>query len=142
MVGGRLHVEVMEHRPGVAWMGERIVELQRRWRPAAWLLDPASPAGSLLLDLAAAGIAVDPVDARRYAQACGQLYDAVAERTLEHRGQPALDAAVAGARRRTLGERVGVGSARNADVCPLVAVTLAAYGLSATAGQRGKAQIL
>ena len=141
--GGKgTHVEVVEHRAGVAWMGERVVELQRRWRPAAWLLDPASPAGSLMLDLAAAGIAVDPVDARRYAAACGQLYDAVVEGKLEHRGQPALDAAVAGARRRTLGDAWAWARRGNADVSPLVAVTLASYGLTAVGGQRGKAQIL
>ena len=139
---GRVHVEVAEHRPGVAWILERVTELQKRWRPAAWLLDPASPAGSLLLDLAAAGIAVDPVDARRYGQACGQLYDRIGAGTLEHRGQPALDAAVAGARRRPVGDAWAWARRGTADVCPLVAVTLAAYGLSAVAGSNGKAQIL
>ena len=139
---GRVHVEVVEHRPGVAWMPERVAELNRRWRPLSWTLDPASPAGSLLLDLAAAGIPVDAVDGRRYGQAWGAFYDLIVNANLEHRGQPALDAAVAGARRRALGDAWAWARRGGSDVSPLVAVTLAAYGLQLAGGGKGKAQIL
>lgn len=140
--GSGVHVELADHRAGVAWVVERVVELDRQWRPLSWSLDPAGPAGSLLLDLAAAGVAVEAVETRKYAQACGALYDRIVEGTLEHRGQPALDAAVAGARRRALGDAWAWARRGGSDVSPLVAVTLAVHGFAATAGSRGRPQIL
>lgn len=140
--GGRMHVELVEHRPGAAWMIERVVELDRQYRPLSWTLDPAGPAGSLLLDLAAAGVKVEAIETRRYAQACGALFDRIDTGQLEHRGQPALDAAVAGARRRPLGDAWAWARRGGSDVSPLVAVTLAAYGHAAAAGMTGVAQIL
>ncbi len=68
--------------------------------------------------------------ARQYAQACGQFYDAVAARELVHLDQAPLASALAGARKRDLGEawawaRRGV----SVDISPLVTVTLAKWGL-------------
>jgi phage terminase large subunit-like protein len=133
---GGIHVEVTDHRPGTGWITERCVELDRRWHPVAWLLDPASPAGSLLVDFAAAGVKVESIDARRFGQACGMFYDAIAAGLIVHRAQPALDAAVAGARRRPLGEAWAWTRRAGTDVSPLVAATLATYalGVSGTGG--------
>lgn len=66
------------------------------------------------------------------AQATGQFYDAVVSQQLVHIGQAPLSVALAGARKRDLGEawawaRRGVG----VDISPLVGVTLARWGLSA-----------
>jgi hypothetical protein len=53
----------------------------------------------------------------------------VAERTLRYVPRPALDAAVAGARQRTLGDAWAWSRrAVSVDISPLVAVTLAAWG--------------
>jgi hypothetical protein len=141
---GLIHTEVVEHRPRTSWMVPRLLELQRRWRPLAVVVDPAGPAGSLVPDLREAGFepvspTADPPDggmalvlpsARDAAQACGAFYDAVTDaRVLRHLGQPELAAALAGAARRRLGDawawdRRGVG----VDISPLVAVTLATWG--------------
>lgn len=67
---------------------------------------------------------------REIAQAVGQFYDAVADKSLSHIDQAPLAVALAGAQKRPLGDawawaRRGV----NVDISPLVAATLAKWGL-------------
>ena len=136
----RRHVEIVEHRPGVDWVVERMTGLDRRWRPLPTVVDPASPAGSLLVDLAAAGVATVTVSAREYAQACGQIFDAVIDGQVRHLEQPVLNGAVSAARKRPLGDAWAWARKTGGDISPLVAVTLAHWGL-VKAGQ-GDPQIL
>jgi hypothetical protein len=138
--GRSVHVEVVDHRPGTEWVVDRLTELCQRWQPLPVVVDPASAAGSLLVDLAAAGIPTMTVSAREYAFACGQYYDAVADRALCHLEQPDLNAAVKSARKRQLGEAWAWARNRTTDITPLVATTLALWGLVKT-GQ-GNPQIL
>jgi hypothetical protein len=123
------HAEVVDHRPGIGWVVPRLLELYSRWQPCAVVIDPTGPAGSLLAPLEAAGVEVVKPTAREAAHAAGAMFDAVTEGTMRYRPHPALDAAVAGARQRPLGDgwawaRRGLG----VDICPLVAVTLARWG--------------
>jgi hypothetical protein len=93
------------------------------------VIDPASPAGTLVDDLRAAGVRVHTVTAREYAQACGWLYDAVKGSEVRHLGDPELDAAVRDARPRDLaGGFAWDRKKSSADITPLVAVTLACWG--------------
>jgi phage terminase large subunit-like protein len=127
----RVHLEVVEHRPGTDWVAGRLAELDARWSPWPVVIDPGSPAGSLLIDLAALGVRTETLSARDYAAACGQFYDAVisAVPVIAHLDQPVLNVAVAGARKRVLGDAWAWARKVGADVSPLVAVTLARYGL-------------
>jgi hypothetical protein len=127
----RVHVEVVEHRPGTEWIADRLLELDRAWHPWPVIIDPAGPAGSLLVDLAALGVRTETVSARDYAAACGQFYDAVvgARPGVAHLDQPVLNVAVGGARKRVLGDAWAWARKVGGDVSPLVAVTLARYGL-------------
>jgi phage terminase large subunit-like protein len=136
----RRHVEVVEHRPGTDWAVARLQALERRWKPLPVVVDPASPAGSLLVDLAAAGVPTETVNAREYAQGCGQLFDAVVEGKVAHLDQPILNLAVGAARKRSLGDAWAWARKSGGDISPLVAVTLACWGLT-KAGQ-GNPQIL
>jgi len=136
----RRHLEVVEHRPGTDWCVGRLQALQRRWAPLPVVVDPASPAGSLLVDLAAAGVQTETVTARDYAQACGQLFDAVIAADVAHLEQPVLSQAVVAARKRPLGDAWAWARKTGGDISPLVAVTLSHWGL-VKAGQ-GEAQIL
>jgi hypothetical protein len=93
------------------------------------VVDPTGPAGSLIAPLEAAGVEVVKPTTREAAHAAGALFDAVAEATVRYVPRPALDAAVAGARQRPLGD--GWAWARkglSVDLCPLVALTLARWG--------------
>jgi hypothetical protein len=136
----RTHVEVVEHRAGTQWVPERLLQLQRRWAPFPVIVDPGGPAGSLLVDLAAAGVSTETLSAREYAQACGQFYDGVTEGAVRHLEQPVLGAAVSGARKRVLGDAWAWARKSGGDISPLVACTLARWGL-VKAGQ-GEPQIL
>jgi len=131
--GEAVHVEVVENRPGMDWVVERARDLHERWSPRCWVVDAGGPAGSLIADLERAlEVEVVKPKVRQIAQACGSFYDAVASGDIVHLDQAPLATALAGARKRDLGEawawaRRGVG----VDISPLVGVTLARWGLSA-----------
>src|SRR5262245_5150668 len=133
---GRIAVELVDARDGTEWIVPRVGELVKRWRPVAVALDPASPAGSLIAELAMA-LRVEPLlmTARSYGQACGALYDDVVTGRLVHRGQPRLDEAVLVARRRPLGE-AWAWARRGGDITPLVAATIARWAWATTPEQR------
>lgn len=128
--GEATHVEVPDHRPGTGWVVDRAVELNERWSPCCWVVDAGGPAGSLIPDLEKAGIEVRSPKSREVAQATGQFIDSVTEQTVVHLDQAPLAAALAGAALRPLGE-ASAWTRRGAsvDISPLVAVTLAAWGL-------------
>jgi hypothetical protein len=126
---GRVHIELVDRRAGTDWIPARIDELVRKHRPVAVAIDPASPAGSLVTDLSLLR-RVPPLvllTGRAYAQACGALFDDVSTGRLAHLGQPALDDAAVGARRRTLGDSWTWSrhDGATADPAPLIAATLA-----------------
>jgi phage terminase large subunit-like protein len=124
---GLAHVEVVEHRKGTAWAVERLAELTK-WNPAAIVLDPAGPAGSLLPDLEAAGVDVTKVSGREMAQACGTFYDLATDLRLRHLDQPMLNSALGAARKRNLGDAWAWHRRDLTDISPLVACTLALFG--------------
>jgi hypothetical protein len=123
------HVEVVDHRPGIGWVVPRLVDLAERWRPCAVVVDDTGPAGALIPPLEASGVEVIRPTVRARAAADGGFYDAVTEATLRYVPHPALQAAVAGAATRPLGDawawaRKGLST----DITPLVAVSLARWG--------------
>ncbi|MCI2421499.1 hypothetical protein MOQ72_29100 [Saccharopolyspora sp. K220] len=132
------HAEIIDQRPGTDWVVKRLVELRDRWNPVAFGLDGKGPALSLAFDLEAAGIkrSEDPEKPVRgdlvvlslpeMAAACGQLLDAITQESFRHLDDPDLNAAVAGAKTRPVGD-VEVWGRRNAaaEISPLTAVTVA-----------------
>jgi hypothetical protein len=134
------HLEVIDHRPGTDWLVERLLNLRERWNPVAIGIDAKGPAGSLLLDLAKAGIAIpeNPDRPRRgdlalltaqdVAAACGQLADAVVQGTLRHIGQEQMETAIRGAKTRNLVDAwAWARRVSSADISPLVACTNARW---------------
>jgi hypothetical protein len=126
---GLEHVEVVDHRPGTGWVVGRLVELAEKWPPCAVVIDDTGPASSLIAPLEAAELEVIKPSTRARGAADSGFYDAVAEQTVRYVPRPALDAAVAGAAKRPLGDswawaRRGLST----DICPLVAVSLARWG--------------
>lgn len=137
---GGTHVEVVDHRPGTGWLVERARELHAKHKPRCWVVDSGGPAGSLIKDLAEAlGVEIVSPKVRELAGACGQFYDAATDQSLSHLDQAPLATALAGAQMRPLGDawawaRRGVG----VDISPLVAVTLAKWGLGAAVEESGE----
>jgi hypothetical protein len=120
-------VEVIEHRPGVGWLLERCKELDVRWGSPGWVVDgsASSPAASLVPDIERAGLMVREVKGAELARACGQFYDDVVEQCIQIRRHPSLDAAVAGADQRTVGDAWTWARRGTVDISPLVACTVA-----------------
>jgi hypothetical protein len=130
---GRIHLEVIDRRPGTDWIVARVGELLERHKPVAITVDPSGPAGSIVTDLTRLP-RIAPlvlVTARQYAAACGALFDDVATARIAHRGQPALDDAVVAARRRSSGDAWSwARPVGGVDPSPLIAATLARWGWS------------
>ncbi len=123
---GTLHVEVAKQEAGTAWVVEACKKAHAdTGKPI--VVDPRSPTGGLLDRLRAEGIPLTEVSTATFVQACAALQDDVLNDRVKHIDQQPLNAAVAGAEVRTVGEAWAF-SARTSsiDITPLLAVTLAA----------------
>lgn len=126
-VGDRVAVEVIDARPGVAWLAAAARAARAAHRGAVVVAD-SLVAASVVAELARARVTVTAVGASEHARACGAFVDRLAAGRLAHRSQGVLDAAVAVSARRPLGDAWLWSRLRSGgDISPLVAVTLAAW---------------
>jgi hypothetical protein len=119
-------LEVIERRRGASWLTDRMVELAARHPVAEFGLDPAGPVGALLPEFEREGLPIHLLDGKDTVRACGALVAGIADKTLSHRGEPELLAAIGGASRRAVGD--GWKWSRKdstVDISPLVAATYA-----------------
>lgn len=130
---GLLYVGVREHlaptKTGEQALKDRVIAQALHYtkgHKTPLILPPSSPAKAWRADLEAANVELDEMTPAEYAEACGRITDAVNDGTLRHRGNPDLDAAVAGLAPRPNGD-VEVWSRRNssANIAPFVAATCA-----------------
>lgn len=161
IAGDRVMVQVIDNRKGVGWVAGRLRELTDRWPHVAVIIDSAGPAASLLPDLKKAGVKrIKVIGSNEMKAACGAFYDLAigtppyVDETgteypgiparLAHPDQPGLNDAIAAARKRPLGDAWAWHRKDNTtDITPLVAVTLAAFGLaSRTRAARGPSKVL
>lgn len=134
---GRTHVELVDWRPGVAWAAERLVDLTLKHKPRAVVVDAAGTAASLVPALEAAKVPLVVTTAQSMKRACGAFYDAVQDVTLAHTGlEPRLNLAAMSAGKRQLEDAWAWNRRGPADITPIVASTLAFYGLSIQTGKR------
>lgn len=140
---GKVHLEVVAYRPGTDWVVPAMAKLHRLWKPVAVAVASAgAPAGSLIDDLAAAGIEApkDKDHPQRgdlavmrsgdITEACGQLADALNQGTVRHIDQVPLTAAVNGARTRRNGDAWTLDRTSSlTDISPLCAATFARWAL-------------
>lgn len=127
------HVEVaaLDKVQDTAGVVEWLVE--RAGSKVTVVVDQQSPAASMVPALRAAGVKVNVTSAGDMSKACGAFYDAALEGRLTHFDQEPLNHALAGARKRKIGDAGGWGWDRKnlyIDISPLVAVTLARFGSS------------
>jgi phage terminase large subunit-like protein len=126
---GRWHVEVIEYRPGIDWMRDRLIQLNESHRPIAIAIDPGSSCGSIIPGLQEAGIEPELFTGRDRAAACGALYDAVVEtQTLRHLNQEALNFALMNAKKKDAADAWVFDRKAGTDISPLDAVALALFG--------------
>lgn len=126
-VSGGVAVEVVDHRPGALWVPDRLVELVESHHPRGVIVDLRFFDTEVLDRLDDAGLTVTGVHLDDHIRACAGIFDAIGQRgDLWHRGQPILDAAVAKAATREIGN-AWLWDTRD-DNPSLVAVTLARWG--------------
>ncbi|MFE2046643.1 terminase [Streptomyces sp. NPDC059477] len=143
--GDGVHTEVVAHRPGTDWVVDWVTERDRMWNPCAWVIDEGGPAGSLVPAIRKALAYEDDPEredrseylrcpkVREVTQACGIFYDHVMDTgTLYHlgrAGQAPMAAALAGARKRDVGDAWAWSrKSDGVDISPLVASTNAVWG--------------
>lgn len=129
---GKPQVEVIRQAGGVAWVADYVAGVVERQRVRAVVVDSVGPAASLIEPLRARGVLVTTTSASQVAQACGAFYDAAMADALRHIDQPQLTTALAAARKRNLGDAWAWHRKDTTDISPLVAVTLALWGLTST----------
>ncbi len=136
------HVEVVEHQPGTHWIPARLAELLGKHAGSLAVLDGGSRANQLVPALLEAGVTVhsgkgDPAAGALVlfggpdvTAAFGSFVSSVTEDPplLRHRPHAALNDAIAIATTRHVGQALAWDGKNLADISPLTAVTLAAYG--------------
>lgn len=123
----------VDHRPGTGWILDRARDLLKRNRGSVIVI-PDGPAGSLHKDFEDAGVPFVKMTAAEQGKGFGDFFDAFsgadpAERDGRHGNQPALNAAVAGAVARPVGDAKAWDRKASINHCPLGAATAALFGL-------------
>ena len=138
---GKVHVELMDSRSGDPLAAlDYLIELSG-FRRVPVVLDSASAATVLVPDLEQARLKVVQTGLRDFGRACSGFVDDVVAGRLSHDGNAVLASAVAGARKRPLGDGglFGFDRREGAVVSPVVAAALARWGAVSTKPRTGQA---
>jgi hypothetical protein len=136
MPSGRTRLEVVDYRPGAAWVVAEAARLKKAHR-ARVVLVRASPAGVLIGDLISAGVDPFLLNEQQYAEACGMFLKACdpARPGIEHLQDPLFAAALGGAVKKLTGDGMWKWArAKSSDICVLVAGTLGPWALANVPG--------
>jgi hypothetical protein len=127
LVGGVPHVAMAAYGPGTDWLLPIIGELKKKYPGSKWMFEGSGPASALAKDFKAANLVIDkPFTVTDMARGCAHLQKLVANHAMTHSGDEAVEAALADAVKRDVGDpglwawgrRKSTG-----DISPLVAVT-------------------
>jgi hypothetical protein len=141
LTDGRTHVEILAVDHGDPLLAQQLL-LDRARRRIPVVIDGASAAVTLAMALQAERVKVVVTSVRDMAQACGRFLAEVEGGRISHAGQAQLDDAIAGARKRPLGNAGQFGWDRkdgSVFVSPLVAATLAVHGAGTVKARTGRA---
>jgi hypothetical protein len=111
-----------DYRPDATWVPARVAELRNKY------------GGQVLLDAASKGLVAGATESTYTdrARADNALFDAVLSGTVRHGNEPALNTAVRAARWRSTNETRVLDRKGDTDISPLIAASLAVYGLTTT----------
>ncbi len=134
--GTLMHVRPLQHGPGTGWVAEVAKGLQGEFDvPVA--VDPRGPASDLVPELEAAGVRLYQFTTGDVLDACAAIFKRVQERALRHESYRELDAAVAGAVKRPVGDRWAWGRKQSSsDISTLEGAALAAWTASTVKPKR------
>ncbi|WP_141217818.1 hypothetical protein [Rhodococcus sp. 06-156-3C] len=133
--GGKPCIDVKDTKPGAPdWVVTRIVEAvkSKQFRVRAVVIDGAGPAASLIDALRAEKIEPTVTSSSHMKRACGAFYDGVVSGRIRHMNQAGLNVAVGAVRKRKLEDAFAwQRKDPESDITPVVAATLALWGLTA-----------
>ncbi len=126
-------LETVHAAGGTGWIVDRCRELSEQ-HDAPFVIDPGSPAGSLIPALEEAGVSLILMRTRDVVQAFGMFMDGCLNGTIRHSGDAPLTEALSGAAVRELagGGRAWSRKSISVDITPLVAATNALWGAGTT----------
>lgn len=125
-----VHVKPLQHGPGTDWLIDRVKELQEA-HGVDVVVDGRGPAAVLIPGLERAKVRLRIADTGNVLDACAGIFNLVRDQRLRHANYPELNDAVAGAVKRTVGERWAWGrKASTSDISTLEASTLAAWAVA------------
>jgi hypothetical protein len=130
-----VHVVESSPKSGKAWVIERLIELNDKWKPYGFAIDSRGQAATIIQELTEKGITVYSPSSLEYAQSCAQFAIGITgtkkePRTISHINDPALTAAVAGADTRKLSGLWAWARANDeSNIVALEAATLGVWGL-------------
>ena len=121
--------EVIDYAPGTDWAATRLRQLRADHRPPLIVAPSEGPALTVVDQCGRLGVPVRQTTPREFATACQQAKDAMDTAAMGHRNEQALNAAVQGAGKRTVGDGGWAWSRRTStvDVAPLNAGSLAMW---------------
>lgn len=125
---GALHIEVVRHENDADWVVAAAVDLLGRHRRSKLAVDTIGAAASLLPDLERHKVPVRLLTTNDAARSMGLLLDKIKAGEVRHRDQVSLNAALASADRRKIGDK-WAWARGEADITPLVSATLALWCL-------------
>lgn len=127
---GKAHVEIVDYERWTDWVVERTEARMARNKNLGLVIDSRSHAYSFLPELLKSKIEPTVTTAHDFGQACGIFHEAVVHDTLKHLGTSELTEAVLNALKRKLGDAWAWDKqSSSTDISPLVACTLALWGL-------------
>lgn len=122
---GILTLGAVDRRPGVAWLTEELLRIQREYDlPVA--ADESGPAGPLIDAWETAGIRVERIKHAAFADGCALLFDHIQNDGVWLLPDPELEAAFEGARWKDVGDRRVLGRRKSvSDISMAEAAILA-----------------
>lgn len=129
---GRVLAELTHYGAGpVVKIVQEVIRLREAHLPVTIVVDDKGPVDFLIAPLEAAGVVLERISVRDVAAATSGLHAAVTESDsgFRHRGQAEVSAALAGARKKDVGDGWVLDRRRSAaDVTPLEVLALARWG--------------
>lgn len=134
---GKNQIEVVKRFRNVSGIIPTLEELvKRHGRRTEIVVNGVGSAASLIPEMERLKLNIVPVTIGEQARGCGMFFDGIMgddelkiEPSLQHLGDPALNAAVAGSAKREVGDRwIWDRKDSTVDISPLVTTTLALYG--------------
>ena len=128
--GDFVGVQLAAYLDGVATAVAEVLALRAEWTVSLVVVDPHSPAATLIRPLTDAGVAVTEPSTSDVVIANGTFTDLVAARKLRIAAHPMLDAAARhGTQRALAGARAWERRGSSVDIGPIDAATMAVWGL-------------